>query len=344
MKDFTGKVVVVTGGATGIGLALAKQFGAKGAKLVLAARRRNRLDQAASELSATGVEVRTFECDVTQRDQVEALADFAWKEFGTVDVIVNNAGHGSISSPVIEAKHEDVQRLFDVNVFGVWNGAAVFGRRFLDRGTPAAIYNVGSENSLFGSVICGAGYVASKHACLALTMALREEVPPFIDVGLICPGLVRSDLAIETVEGMDTDRYAELVMKQIVDGQFFIVSHSYNAVRIDARYNAIKEAYATYAPRYPGDVEFDVRILGAKRGWYPPMPDKGQRTSTNSDPTVQQAAHSTRRRARLPADRLGRKANTADAASEYFGEDAMLTVMKIVPGRTARATVRSLSL
>ena len=113
MKDFNGKVVVVTGGATGIGFALAKQFGAKGAKLVLAARRRNRLDQAASELSATGVEVRTFECDVTQRDQVEALADFAWKEFGTVDVIVNNAGHGSISSPVIEAKHEDVQRLFD---------------------------------------------------------------------------------------------------------------------------------------------------------------------------------------------------------------------------------------
>jgi NAD(P)-dependent dehydrogenase (short-subunit alcohol dehydrogenase family) len=275
MKDFNGKVVVVTGGATGIGFALAKQFGAKGAKLVLAARRRNRLDQAASELSATGVEVRTFECDVTQRDQVEALADFAWKEFGTVDVIVNNAGHGSISSPVIEAKHEDVQRLFDVNVFGVWNGAAVFGRRFLDRGTPAAIYNVGSENSLFGSVICGAAYVASKHACLALTIALREEAPPFIDVGLICPGLVRSDLAIETVEGMDTDRYAELVMKQIVDGQFFIVSHSYNAVRIDARYNAIKEAYATYAPRYPGDVEFDVRILGAKRGWYPPMPDKG---------------------------------------------------------------------
>ena len=109
MKDFNGKVVVVTGGATGIGFALAKQFGAKGAKLVLAARRRNRLDQAASELSATGVEVRTFECDVTQRDQVEALADFAWKEFGTVDVIVNNAGHGSISSPVIEAKHEDVQ-------------------------------------------------------------------------------------------------------------------------------------------------------------------------------------------------------------------------------------------
>ena len=152
-------------------------------------------------------------------------------------------------------------------------------------------------------------------------MALREEVPPFIDVGLIFPGLVRSDLAIETVEGMDTDRYAELVMKQIVDGQFFIVSHSYNAVRIDARYNAIKEAYATYAPRYPGDVEFDVRILGAKRGWYPPMPGtRACRTSTNSVPTVQQAAHSTRGRARLPADRLGRKANTADAASEYFGK------------------------
>ena len=74
----------------------------------------------------------------------------------------------------------------------------------------------------------------------------------------------------------DERRYRAAASKDArFDGQFFIVSHSYNAVRIDARYNAIKEAYATYAPRYPGDVEFDVRILGAKRGWYPPMPDKG---------------------------------------------------------------------
>lgn len=122
MQDFTGKVVVITGGATGIGFALAKQFAEHGARIVIAARRRERLDEAAAILAASGVEVRVFECDVTQRGQVEALAGFAWGQFGRVDVMVNN---------VIEAKQEDVQRILDVDVFGVWNGVSVFGQRFI---------------------------------------------------------------------------------------------------------------------------------------------------------------------------------------------------------------------
>ncbi|HET9474689.1 MAG TPA: SDR family NAD(P)-dependent oxidoreductase, partial [Steroidobacteraceae bacterium] len=85
MQDFNAKVVVITGAATGIGFSLAKQFVARGADVVIAARRRERLDEAASTLIANGGEVRVFECDVTQRDQVEALADFATQEFGGVD-------------------------------------------------------------------------------------------------------------------------------------------------------------------------------------------------------------------------------------------------------------------
>jgi NAD(P)-dependent dehydrogenase (short-subunit alcohol dehydrogenase family) len=269
MKDFKDKVVVITGAATGIGYALAARFVERGAKLVIAARRRGRLIEAAAELSAKGGDVRFFECDVSKRDDVEALAAFALDKFGRVDVLVNNAGVGPIGSKVIDARREDVQSILDVNLFGAWNGVSVFGRIFIARGTPAAIYNVGSENCFFNAVPQGAGYVASKHALLAMTMALREEVPDNITVGLICPGLVKSELAKETSEGMDTDRYAALVMGQIEAGEFLIVSHSYNVVRIKERQDEINRAYAIYAPRYPGDDEFDVRTLGVKHNWYP---------------------------------------------------------------------------
>ncbi|RPH55094.1 MAG: SDR family oxidoreductase, partial [Lysobacterales bacterium] len=203
-------------------------------------------------------------------------ADFAWRSFGRADVLVNNAGIGPVQSKVIDAKREDVQRVLDVNLFGAWNGVSVFGKRFIEQRTPCAIYNIGSENCFFTAVPEGAGYVASKHAVLAMTMALREEVPDHIEVALICPGLVRSELSKETSMGMDTDAYAALVLKQIEAGEFLIVSHSYNIVRIRERMEALERAYATYAPRYAGDNEFDVRTLGAKHNWYPQLPERSR--------------------------------------------------------------------
>jgi NAD(P)-dependent dehydrogenase (short-subunit alcohol dehydrogenase family) len=268
MKSFDDKVVVLTGAATGIGLALAKQFAQRGAKLVIAARRRNRLDEAAAMLARLGAQVKVFECDVTDRGQVEALADFAWKAFGTVDAIVNNAGVGGVSASVIDAKLEDVRRTLDVNLFGVWNGVSVFGRRFVMQRTPAAIYNVGSENCFFNALPNAAGYIASKHALLAMNYALREELPEHIDVSLICPGLVKSELVDVTENGMDTDKFAAMAMEQILAEQFLIVSHAYNMQRIRPRHQEIEAAYARYAPRYPGDDEFDVRTLGAQFKWF----------------------------------------------------------------------------
>ncbi|RFU49672.1 SDR family oxidoreductase [Paraburkholderia sp. DHOC27] len=273
MQDFNGKVVVITGGATGIGFALAKQFARHGASILIAAIHRDRLEEAAQALKPEAAAVDIFECDVTQRDQVEALAEYAWAKFGRVDVIVNNAGVGPIPSTVIDAKPEDVQQVLAVNLFGVWNGVSVFGKRFIAQGTPAAIYNIGSENAFFNAIPEGAGYVVSKHGVLAMTVALREEVPKHIEVALICPGLVRSELARETQDGMPTDTYAEIVMKQLLAGQFYIVSHAFNFVRIGARWREIEAAFAKYAPRYQGDVEYDVRTLGVEHHWYPRYPN-----------------------------------------------------------------------
>lgn len=208
---------------------------------------------------------------MSDRAQVESLAEYTVAQFGHMDVLVNNAGVGPVPSTVIDADRADVQRVLDINLFGAWNGVSVFGRRFLAQGTPAAIYTVGSENSFFNAVPEGAGYVASKHAVLAMMSALREEAPDHIEVALICPGLVRSELTHETEFGMDTEEYARLVMTQIEDGRFFIVSHAYNIVRIRARNAELEESYARYAPRYEGDDEYDVRTLGVRHNWYPDL-------------------------------------------------------------------------
>ena len=266
MRDFENKTVVITGGATGIGFSFAKRFGEEGANIVIGGLRADRLRQAEVELVSLGVNAKYLVCDVTKYGDVEALADFAWSEFGHVDAIVNNAGIISPPCAAIDTPLEDVRRIVDVNFYGVWHGVSVFGKRFIAQGTPAAIYNVGSENALFVAAPMCAAYVASKHAVLGLTEALREEVPAFIDVGLICPGFVRSEIGdAEMMDmGMDTDRFTALAMEQIKNGEFFIVSHAYNRVRIEARHEEIVNAYEGYAPRYDGDTEFDVRTLMAR--------------------------------------------------------------------------------
>ena len=114
MKDFKDKVIVITGGATGIGFSFAKQFGSKGAKLLLAGRRKNRLAEAVEKLKELGTEAVWFQCDVAKVDEVEALADYGWDRYGRVDVILNNAGVGPKIATVIEAKREDIQKLYEI--------------------------------------------------------------------------------------------------------------------------------------------------------------------------------------------------------------------------------------
>lgn len=258
-----GKTVVITGGATGIGFAIAKAFGARGARICIAEPRENRLDEAVTALRVASIQADYFVCDVSDPDQIVALADFAFALGPSVAAIVNNAGIGIGRGSVIDRDLNELRRLFDVNFFGVWQGCAVFGKRFLEQGTPAGIYNVGSENSLFVGVPNVAGYVSSKHAVHGLTDALRDELPEFIKVGLICPGFVRSEIIDPSVAplAMDTDVFAERVVKQIEDGGFYIVTHAHNLQRVEERHKEIQEAFAAYAPRYSGDDEYDIRTL-----------------------------------------------------------------------------------
>ena len=108
-----------------------------------------------------------------------------------------------------------------------------------------------------------AHYITSKCAILGLTKSLRVEAPDFMSVGIIIPGLVNTEIAPKSFMklGMPADEFADRLIPQMKDGQFYLVGHSYNIVRIADEYEQVKAAFTQYAPRYEGDEKYDVNIL-----------------------------------------------------------------------------------
>lgn len=266
--DFAGKTAVITGGATGIGLALAKKMGAAGARIILFEPREETLGEAVDSLKSFGIDAKYLVGDVTDADSVEALADFAWGENGRGDIIVNNAGIGGPRGGVLDTDLAEARALYDVNFWGVWNGIQSFGKRYRADGLPAAIYTTASENALFNALPSGGGaYVSGKHAVLGLMDVLRREVqnkPELANVrlGVIIPGWVATPLSRNM--GMDADVFAAKIFEQMQRQQYYLVGHAYNVVRIRERIEELEAAYARYAPRYDGDEEYDVQLNAAK--------------------------------------------------------------------------------
>jgi ATP-dependent DNA helicase RecQ len=159
MRDFAGKVVVVTGGASGIGRALAEAFAAEGARIVLADKEEAALAAAAAEMSKDGAEVLAVPTDVTEPDQMVALADATEARFGTTHIVCNNAGVAPIG-PILETPIEDWRWVLDVKVLGVVHGIAAFGPRLVARG-EGHIVNTASSGGLITVPGFGA-YVADQ--------------------------------------------------------------------------------------------------------------------------------------------------------------------------------------
>lgn len=249
--DYTGKVAVVTGGASGIGAALGKALQAAGAQVLLA-------DRTPGE----GI----VACDVSRLEEVEALAELAWQRFGRVDLLVNNAGIGGAGGRLWKVDPGEARRVFEVNFWGVWHGCRAFAPRMVAQDHPSAIYNVASENALFCAVPRNAAYIASKHAVLGLTESLREDLPEHVHAGTIIPGWVLSGLTSEGGRdvAMPAERYAEIILPQLAARERFVVSHAYNVVPMRERTEALEAAFARSAPRYDGDEEHDVRAYIAR--------------------------------------------------------------------------------
>ena len=161
MKDLKDKIIAITGGATGIGFALAKAFGFEGAKIVIGEKREEKLQEAIDKLKSLNIDAHKTHLDVTDLKSVESFAKFTCERYGRVDMLINNAGISGARGRIDKVDIEEAKKVFDVNFFGVWNGCSVFSKKMIDQGTNAAIYNLGSENSLFVAVPNSVAYVAS---------------------------------------------------------------------------------------------------------------------------------------------------------------------------------------
>ncbi|HEV2901206.1 MAG TPA: SDR family oxidoreductase [Pseudaminobacter sp.] len=185
------KVVLITGASSGIGGGLARELGSAGAKLVLGARRTDRLQALAEEIRSKGGEVLTQRLDVTDRADVAAFADAAREAYGRVDVMVNNAGVMPLSL-MASLKIDEWDRMVDVNIKGVLYGIAAVLSEMTARGSGHVI-NIASIGGLAVSPTA-AVYCATKYAVRALSEGLRQENDK-IRVTCIYPGVVESELA-----------------------------------------------------------------------------------------------------------------------------------------------------
>ncbi|HCF24682.1 MULTISPECIES: SDR family NAD(P)-dependent oxidoreductase [unclassified Novosphingobium] len=265
-EALTVSAAVITGGASGIGLAVSEELGRRGAAVMLADRDGDALAEAGARLNDAGIKALGQVCDVADLASVEALAEAAFAAFGQVDLVFNNAGVGGPRGKLWEVDPEVARAHFDINFWGVWHGCRAFAPRLAAQQSPSAIYNTGSENSLFCAVPHTAAYIAAKHAVLGLTESLREDLPGHVHAGLVIPGWVHTAIGPDAVmrNGMAASRFAEIIVPQILACERFVVAHAYNVVRIHERIDALYAAFAEHAPRYDGDDEYDVRSVIAK--------------------------------------------------------------------------------
>jgi NAD(P)-dependent dehydrogenase (short-subunit alcohol dehydrogenase family) len=275
------KVAVVTGGASGIGRAIGLALAEKGTHVIVADVERGRADSVAKEIAALGVKSIGLACNVAREESVEALAEEAWKRFGSVDLLFNNAGVSG-GTWLLESSAKDLRWLFEVNVFGVWYGCKAFGRRFKDQGTEAWIVNTGSEHSLGMPHIQAGFYTATKHAVLGLSDVLRNELPPHIGVSILCPGVVRTDFwnasrnrpaehggpaeapkEIRAImeRGKDALEIGRQAVAGVERGDFYIVTHPHARTYVEKRSAETLAAFDAQAPFREGEERYDVTTI-----------------------------------------------------------------------------------
>lgn len=191
MNNIQDKVVLITGASSGIGEATARILAAQGARVLLGARRTDRLARLVAQINAEGGSAAARALDVTRRDDVQGFADHAREAFGRIDVIVNNAGVMPLS-PLAALKVDEWDRMIDVNIRGVLHGIAAVLPVMQAQGNGHVV-NVSSIGGLY-VVPTAAVYCATKYAVRAISDGLRQESDS-IRVTCVYPGVVTSELA-----------------------------------------------------------------------------------------------------------------------------------------------------
>lgn len=280
MMEFNGRSAVITGGGNGIGRAIALALAREGANVAVADIEQDAAAAVAREVESQGVRALAAQVDVSREEDVERLADEAWSAFGSVELLFNNAGVGAGRAPTYGFSADDVRWILGVNLEGVLNGIRVFAPRFIKGGKESRIVNTGSEHSLGIPFAGSAVYTASKHAVLAISDVLRAELPDHVGVSVFCPGWVASSIwrsaerrpehlggpqEVDPARGKFTAEHAmpaaeaaDIVLQQIREGRFFILTHPHVIEYAQKRWNDVEAAFAEQAPRYDGDDRYDV--------------------------------------------------------------------------------------
>lgn len=214
--DFSGKAALVTGAASGMGLATAHAFAEAGAAVVLADVREDAVKAAADTLIAAGHKALAVCCDVSDDAQVSAMVERTVAEFGRLDAAFNNAGVMARIAPVTESTRDDWDRVIGINLQGVW-ACMKHELRQMERQGSGAIVNNASVGALTGNPGIAA-YIASKHGVVGLTRtAALEVVKRGIRVNAVNPGLIDTQIARDVVAGNE-QAYTELE-KQVPIGR-----------------------------------------------------------------------------------------------------------------------------
>ncbi|NQY64897.1 MAG: SDR family NAD(P)-dependent oxidoreductase [Alteromonadaceae bacterium] len=274
MNEFSGKTVVISGGAEGIGFGIARAMGKQGMNVVLADIDANQLEIAQAKLQKEGVEVLSVQMDVTSLSQWQNVAEKAIARFGKVHMLVNNAGVGSNPGSIEKTDDKDWRWVLDVNLMGVIYGTQTMVPLMKQHGEGGWLVNVASMAGMMGIPTAGA-YTATKVAVVGMTESWYAELKPHnIKVSVLCPAFVKTRINLSNRNkpeelksenekntdqnkssaaqhlqkvvdnGLSPDIVGERVVEALNNKELYIFTHPNYRKIVQKRFKAIDDAFA----------------------------------------------------------------------------------------------------